>query len=150
MDCDFNGIPDSCELEDPNLDCNGNGQIDSCDISTGLAEDCDFNGVPDSCEFADPTVDCDGNGEIDSCELANGTANDCNGNGITDACDIANAGRFEDSGQILAGMSFEFVALGDLDGDGDLDAFVTRWGPKERVFLMMETGCIPIVVKSWE
>ena len=35
-------------------------------------------------------------------------------------------GVFADSGQRLGSFSYDGVALGDLDGDGDLDAFVTR------------------------
>ena len=38
-------------------------------------------------------------------------------------------GNFTDSGASM-GMSYSYtVDLGDVDGDGDLDAFVANWGP---------------------
>jgi len=39
---------------------------------------------------------------------------------------VAQAGTFVDSGQTLGSSISYAVALGDLDGDGDLDAFVAN------------------------
>ena len=90
IDCNENGIPDSCEsLTDCNNDgtpdvcqlfgndCNANGTLDECEIATG---DCNSNGIPDDC---DP--DCNGDGTPDDCQLA---GNDCNSNGVIDDCDL--------------------------------------------------------------
>jgi hypothetical protein len=45
-------------------------------------------------------------------------------------------GKFSNSNQNLASPDSEEVALGDLDDDGDLDAFVVNWnGKPDQVFL---------------
>ena len=41
---------DPCRTTDPTLDCNGNGILDSCEISANPALDADSNGILDSCE----------------------------------------------------------------------------------------------------
>ena len=40
-------------------------------------------------------------------------------------------GQFSDSGQLLGGAETQALALGDVDDDGDLDAFVGNVGPNE-------------------
>jgi len=42
-DCDGNGLPDLCELQDGAPDCNENGTLDVCD------PDCNGDGIPDDC-----------------------------------------------------------------------------------------------------
>jgi hypothetical protein len=92
QDCDRNGIPDECQIDENstapggpwyctsgcNPDVNNNGRIDSCEL------DCDNDGLPDSYEIAHGAADCNGNGVPDTCELAG----DCNANGIPDDCDV--------------------------------------------------------------
>jgi hypothetical protein len=46
-DCDENGIPDECELQEH--DCNHNGVLDACDIANGTSQDCNGDGLPDEC-----------------------------------------------------------------------------------------------------
>ena len=68
-DCDADGLCDTDEIDNaPFLDCNLNGVLDSCDIAGG-AEDCNANSKPDSCELADGSAtDFNGNGVLDVCE----------------------------------------------------------------------------------
>jgi hypothetical protein len=50
LDCNANGIPDSCDLAAGAADCNGNLIPDLCELVSGSLPDCNNNGVPDSCE----------------------------------------------------------------------------------------------------
>jgi len=73
-DCTGNGIPDECEP-----DCNENGVTDFCDIRDGTSNDCQPNGIPDDCE-----ADCDGDTIPDDCDVPE----DCDADGITDCDDF--------------------------------------------------------------
>ena len=54
---------------EPGLDCNGNGILDSCDIADFNSDDCDGDGVPDECQMTlDPSLDCNQDLILDSCE----------------------------------------------------------------------------------
>ena len=101
-DCNDNGIPDDCEIEQElTKDCNGNGVPDECDIALGReatgglattiggsqvqiggSQDCNNDGVPDECQLFEN--DCNEDGIPDDCQLYQ---NDCNKNGIPDDCD---------------------------------------------------------------
>ena len=52
VDCNGNGVLDSCDLLFTSDDCNGNGIPDECDIASATEDDCNLNGIPDSCEPA--------------------------------------------------------------------------------------------------
>lgn len=82
-DCDGNGRPDGCDIDEGVADCNTNGVPDPCDIADGTSQDADGDGVPDEC-----SGDCNGNGRADSVDIETGTSEDCNGNGIPDECDV--------------------------------------------------------------
>jgi hypothetical protein len=69
--------------------------------------------------------DLDGDGDLDAFEVNQASASEIP---VCDTLDRVwlndGAGRFVDSGQRLSRAYGQAVALGDLDGDGDLDAFV--------------------------
>ena len=132
VDCNANGIEDTCEAGIPGNDCNANGIPDACDIASGTAADGDGNGVLDSCESdcnangildADEIrlelgADCNGNGRLDSCDIAQGVDADCNGNGAPDACDIASATVND-----IDGNGVPDLCQGDCNGNGTPDLY---------------------------
>jgi formylglycine-generating enzyme required for sulfatase activity len=136
VDCNANGIEDTCEVLIPGNDCNANGIPDSCDISAGTLADVNSNGIPDSCEYdcnanslpdsyeiaQGLAPDCDGNSQIDSCDIAQGLAPDCNGNGIPDSCDIVNGAPDCNENGIPDSCDIASGAAADIDGDGIPDS----------------------------
>jgi formylglycine-generating enzyme required for sulfatase activity/alpha-tubulin suppressor-like RCC1 family protein len=113
VDCNANGIEDTCEVRIPGRDCNANGIPDSCDIASGTSTDINGNGRPDSCEY-----DCNANGLPDTYEIAQGLAPDCNGNGRPDSCDIA-SGTSAD----IDGNGVPDSCQGDCNGNGIPDTY---------------------------
>ena len=67
---------------DPVVDCNGNGVLDSCDIADHNSDDCDGDGIPDECQISsDPSLDCNQDLILDACEssleqILNGSGSD--------------------------------------------------------------------------
>jgi hypothetical protein len=75
--------------------------------------------------------DLDGDGDLDAFVANRDSGNRGAGNRVW----LNENGQFEDSGQSLgAGNSFG-MALGDFDGDGDLDAFVSNVGEGNRIWI---------------
>ncbi len=93
IDCDGDGIGDSCAFSDePALDCDSSGVPDSCEIAEGLLVDRNGNGVPDICQ---PTPDLNGDGIVDGADLGILLANwggsgvgDLSHNGIVNGVDL--------------------------------------------------------------
>ncbi len=106
-------------------------------LNLGPGSDCNGNGIPDSVEIsADPSIDCDENGTLDLCEIFSDPSLDCDGNGVLDSCE----GGFVDSGQELNNFYSYGCALGDLDDDGDLDAWVANHNQANRVLINGGSG----------
>lgn len=104
-DCDFNGVPDSCQV-----DCDGNGLPDVCE------PDCDFNGVPDVCELLLGATDCNANGIPDSCDEASGVLGVFSAQGVG----LAGSGGFvpaiETNGCPAVGITFQINVTQGLGG----------------------------------
>jgi subtilisin-like proprotein convertase family protein len=76
-------------------------------------------------------ADLDGDGDLDAFVANSGTLGTVNQVYLNQGGIQAGApGVLSDSGQVLGSSDSRSVALGDLDGDGDLDAFVANIGAK--------------------
>ena len=120
VDCNGNGVPDSCDLSSGAADCNANGVIDTCE------SDADGDGAIDPCDncpaLANPAqADCDGDGSGDACELASGSP-DIDGNGVPDECQtvmVSPGASIQDAINSAPSSTMRIVAL----------SAGTYWGP---------------------
>ncbi len=80
VDCNVNGIDDSCDLADP-LNCSG---TPGCSAPCGGSDDCNTNGIPD--DVCEP--DCNNNDVADACDIGTLFSLDCNTNNVPDECDL--------------------------------------------------------------
>ncbi len=94
--------------------------------------------IGNACSYAVPLGDLDGDGDLDAF-VANSSharlSEPANKVWLGDG-----AGGFSDSGQVLGDVYSLSAALGDLDGDGDLDAYVGNYRDSDRVWLNDGTG----------
>lgn len=143
-DTDRDGLADNIELSggtNPReADTDGDGLVDGDEVavhhSNPLLADGDADGLPDDWEVEhglaplvnDAAADPDADGLVNRSEYKyNSDPNnaDTDGDGVSDRTELATL-RYRNSGQALGTAIGEAVALGDLDGDDDLDAFVAN------------------------
>ncbi|NNF01486.1 MAG: HYR domain-containing protein, partial [Bacteroidia bacterium] len=94
----------SCQNTTVSLDGNGNAAIETSDVDGGSSDNCVVSLLLDKTDF---------------------TCSDIGSNTVTlTATDVA--GFYYDSGNDFDNLFSSSLALGDLDGDGDLDAFISE------------------------
>jgi surface protein len=82
--------------------------------------------------------DLDGDGDLDAFEVSFTASSFVNHNHVwinQGGAQGGSAGDYQGNGQTLGGSDSYGVSLGDVDGDGDLDAFVANSGQANRVWV---------------
>ena len=146
-DCVGTGYLDRCEVAGGVPDCNGNWVPDTCDIAEGVSQDLNGDGIPDECN------DCNNNGIPDWLDIANGTSADCNtngvpdecepdcnGNGVPDDCDLVPRIGFADADLYSSVPASNWVAVGDLNGDGAPDIAAATGPDTQALWLLYNDG----------
>lgn len=88
-DCNANTIPDSCDIADGAVDCDLDGVLDSCELISGSGQDCNSNGTLDNCDIASGTsADDNSNGIPDSCEVIQFIRGDANTDAAVNIADV--------------------------------------------------------------
>ena len=107
-------------------------------LNDGAGAFSDSGQHPGSNAFSVALGDLDGDGDLDAFCANIGAALVF---GAPDTVYMNNgAGVFTDSGQRLGNLPSTSVALGDLDGDGDLDAFATNFSGPSKVWINNGAG----------
>ncbi len=115
-DCNENGTGDACDIASrTSLDCQFNGVPDECELDSN---DCNTNLIPDDCE-----PDCNSNGAADECDIASGTSDDCNTNNVPDECEWIGGGAIPPHGAILNPENGSYYLLAPAMTWPDAEAF---------------------------
>lgn len=122
---------------DGTIDCNANGIPDDCEIEQGVAFDCNSDGVLDECE-----TDSDGDTVPNSCDICPGGDDrlDMDTDGAPDDCD----GCPNDPAKTSPGLcGCGLLDAGDSDADGVLDCVDQCPGVADSDFARGCAGAIP-------
>ena len=145
-------------------DCNVNDLEDAADIKAQRSEDCNANGIPDECEVlalrflasgdvhdVAPTgrllnaADLSGDGQIDLVVASRATGEAA----VITVLPGRGDGTFETAVPYPVGDSLQSLALGDIDGDGDVDlvaaditSLVVMTNPGDDTFGVAQTRAV--------
>lgn len=143
-DCDGNRIPDECDGQTPpGLDCNANDVLDPCDVRATLAFDVEtVEFAIDHSGFALNPIDVvigDMNGDQRP-DIVSANRSFPLGRSVGVWLALSD-GSFAPGEVYNAGIDCEGVAIGDFDGDQDLDVAVTvRRSPANGIDILLNNG----------
>lgn len=143
-DCNFNGVPDPCDLLwNTSKDCDSNGVPDECLPTSVLSTDCNANGIPDACELqGNAALDCDRDGVLDACQIAMNPALDCDGDGVLDLCATHPIEFFAPLTATADDTPVTRLFAADLNGDG-LPEIVMLAGSSGRFSVLRKLADAP-------